>query len=68
MASRSLETALCLSPAPGGTHLPVLSDSIPHSHFPCMTRGDQLVPDEEERVHRNAKAEHALSDRGKRGG
>lgn len=44
------------------TNLPVLSDGIPHSHFPCVTRGHQLVTNKEESIYRNAKAEHSLND------
>lgn len=44
------------------TNLPVLSDGIPHSHFPRVTRSHQLVTDKEERIYRNAKAEHSLND------
>lgn len=44
---------------PGGAHLPVLSDGVPHAHLPRVARGHQLVPDEEERIHGHAEAEHA---------
>lgn len=40
----------------------MLGDSIPHSHFPCMTRGHQLVTDKEESIDRNTKAEYSLND------
>lgn len=48
------------------TNLPVLRDGIPHAHFPCVTRGHQLVPNEEERVYRNTEAEHTLTSRANR--
>lgn len=40
----------------------MLSDSVPHSHFPCVTRGHQLVTDEEESVYRDTEAEHSFND------
>lgn len=40
----------------------MLSDSVPHSHFPCVARGHQLVPNEEESVYRDTEAEHTLND------
>lgn len=33
--------------------LPVFGDGVPHSHFPRVTGGNQLITDEEERLHRN---------------
>lgn len=49
-------------------YLPVLCDCIPHSDLPCVAGGHQLVPDEEEIVHRNAEAEHAWVGGGQRSG
>lgn len=40
-------------------HLPVLSDGVPHAHLPRVARGHQLVTDEEESIHGDAKAEHS---------
>lgn len=65
--SRSASDGLCLPPAPGGAHLPVLSDSIPHAHLARVARGHQLVPDEEERIHGDAQAEHSWRDRENKG-
>lgn len=45
------------------TNLPVLCDGIPHTHFPCVTCGHQLVPNEEESVYRNTEAEHTLTSK-----
>lgn len=47
------------------TNLPMLSDSIPHSHFSCVTRGHQLVPNKEEGIYRNTKTEHTLNGKSK---
>lgn len=41
------------------TYLPVLSYGIPHTHFPRMTSGHQLVANEEESIDRNSKTEHS---------
>lgn len=38
-------------------YLPVLCDSIPHPDLPCVAGGHQLVPDEEEIVHRDPETE-----------
>lgn len=40
------------------SYLPVLRDSIPHSNFPCVARGHQLVPNKEEVIHRHTQAEY----------
>lgn len=48
------------------TNLPVLCDSIPHAHFACVTRGHQLIPNEEEGVYRNPEAEHTLTSKANR--
>lgn len=45
------------------TNLPVLCDRIPHAHFACVTRGHQLIPNEEEGVYRNPEAEHTLTSK-----
>lgn len=43
----------------------MLSDSIPYSHFACVTRGHQLVPNKEERIYRNTKIEYTLNGKSK---
>jgi hypothetical protein len=45
------------------TNLPVLRDSVPHAHLPRVTRGHQLVSNEEESIYRNAEAEHTLTSK-----
>lgn len=47
------------------TNLPMLSDSIPYSHFACVTCGHQLVPNKEERIYRNTKIEYTLNGKSK---
>lgn len=33
--------------------LPVLGDGIPHADAPCVACGDELVPNEEQGLHRH---------------
>lgn len=46
------------TPSHTPSYLPVLRDSIPHSNFPCVARGHQLVPNKEEVIHRYAQTEY----------
>lgn len=58
-SQQAFQTLSCLPPAPGRTHLPVLSDGVPHAHLPGVARGHQLVTDEEESIYGDAEAEHS---------